>query len=112
MQALAAFFASVLGGLVGFFVKHIALKYAVVAAYIVAYFSLLLAFAVGLKAVASSLVMVAPSPYLKMGFYLFWPDNAPYVFSAIISVDVSRFIYRLHSHQLKVALASIARIGA
>jgi hypothetical protein len=112
MQALAAFLVSALGGFVGWLAKRLTFKYAVITAYIAGYFALLLAFFVGLKVVASGLFMVAPSDYLKIGFYIFWPDNAPFIFSAIISVDVAQFIYRLHAYQMRVMLDSIARIGA
>jgi hypothetical protein len=106
MGGMYSFLAGVLASFLGWFLKRVTIRGAAVVAYIAAYVALLLTLFLTAKTLVAGLVYVS-NDVLKMAFFIFWPDNAEVVFSAVVGTDLSIAIWRIHRENMKAIMKSL-----
>jgi hypothetical protein len=100
MSKLALFLYTFFAGVLDWLVRRVSINTAIVLTYIAVSLSLLVSLYVAFKGFILGLVLVVDNPFLIMGFWLLWPDNAEFCFSLVITADLMVFIYRVHRDKL------------
>lgn len=107
MGALAGFLVSVFSGLFSFLATYLGKKFALGTAVLASLAALTIGFYVAIKALVVGLVSQITHPVLLMGFYVVWPSNADACIAAVLSAEVTAFIYRMHVANVK-ALSNVS----
>jgi hypothetical protein len=100
MKSLATYLSSLLTAVIAWLVKRGSAQMLRYVAYFAAVIALLMSLFLVLKGLVEGMVFFVNNEYLVMGFWIFWPGNAEMVLSAMITTDISIFVYRLHLKQL------------
>jgi hypothetical protein len=109
MNAIAAFFISVGSAVFGWLIKRFSLNVSFALAYVTAYIAALTTFLVTIKAGAAALYLSFPDGWLKVGFYVCWPDNAELCIGAIITSDIAKFVFVLYDRTSKAYYVAAIR---
>jgi hypothetical protein len=110
MSRIALFLYAFFAGLLDWLIKRVSVNTATALAYIALSLTLLVSLYNVLKGFITGLVLFVDNPFLIMGFWLIWPDNAELCFSLVITADLMVFIYRVHREKL-VALNNALRVA-
>lgn len=94
MKLIAVFFSWLAPAITGWAIAFFGRKLLVATASIVLFVSITAVFIITIKSVISSVLALAVLPsWVSLGVGMFVPDNFAFVFGAILSAQVSRFVY-------------------
>lgn len=104
MHFIAAFFIGLFGDLIGFFARHLGKRFSIGAAAAASFVGLTLLLFTAIKLVTLGLVYSVSDQWLLMGFHLLLPANAETCISAYLAAQVTAFLYRMNTGQLRLFL--------